>query len=356
MKNGKCFVYDGLGRLREQLQWHTNTSGGGGSSPVQLSGGPDISVGGNWTLVGGTYYIYDGNRVIQERDTNGVPTTSYTRGPDLSGTMEGAGGIGGLLARSSGYSSSTGNWSTHDYYHADGNGNITYLEDSSQGLAASYRYDPYGNLLSSSGPLASANTYRFSSKEYIPTAGFYYYLYRFYDAGFQRWINRDPLGNLGFAISGNALPARAWPLLPPGERIEGPNLYESALNNEIEYVDTDGRGLWGGLKNVAGQVGTTLKNNWGRLSSAAAAVCIVGPIYNACQQAQAAMNGWNNYNTSVDMLNAKYGGSEDWPPGILQYMNQWESALLSEFGQAAAACYEATPGNPATGPVTSPIR
>jgi hypothetical protein len=36
-------------------------------------------------------YLYDGNLVIQER--NGLPTVTYTRGPDLSGTMQGAGGL-----------------------------------------------------------------------------------------------------------------------------------------------------------------------------------------------------------------------------------------------------------------------
>ena len=49
-----------------------------------------------------------------------TPTVSYTRGNDVSGTMEGAGGIGGLLARSSGYS--IGNFTTHNYYFCDGNG------------------------------------------------------------------------------------------------------------------------------------------------------------------------------------------------------------------------------------------
>ncbi len=86
-------------------------------------------------------------RVIQERNSANTPTVSYTRGNDLSGSLEGAGGIGGLLGRSSGYSS--GNWTTHHFYHADGNGNITYLVDSSQALAASYRYDPFGNTMSS---------------------------------------------------------------------------------------------------------------------------------------------------------------------------------------------------------------
>src|SRR2546427_9099517 len=103
-------------------------------------------------------------RVIQERDNNGnAPLVSYTRGTDLSGTFEGAGGIGGLLARSHGYSS--GNWSTHNFYHTDGNGNITYMINSSQSMVANYRYDPFGNVISSGGSLATANVYRFSSKE-----------------------------------------------------------------------------------------------------------------------------------------------------------------------------------------------
>src|SRR5437667_7441505 len=135
-------------------------------------------------------------RVIQERNgTNNTPTVSYTRGNDLSGSLEGAGGIGGLLARSHGYSS--GAWSTHNFYQADGNGNITYMVNSSQSSVAAYKYDPFGNLLSSSGSLAAANVYRFSSKEIHINSGMYYYGYRFYDPNLQRWINRDPLGDIG---------------------------------------------------------------------------------------------------------------------------------------------------------------
>ena len=105
-----------------------------------------------------------------------------------------------MLGRSDGYSS--GNFTSHNYYHADGNGNITYLVNSSQTLAASYRYDPYGNTTASSGTLAGANVYRFSSKELVANVG-YYYGYRFYDPNLQRWLNRDPLGD----ISVNYLPS-----------------------------------------------------------------------------------------------------------------------------------------------------
>ena len=126
-------------------------------------------------------------RVIQERDASNNPTVSYTRGNDLSGSLEGAGGIGGLLARSSGYSG--GAWTSHACYHADGNGNITCLINTNQSVVASYRYDPFGNTLSSSGTLAAANLYRFSSKQIDTFTGMYYYGYRFYDPVVQRWLN-----------------------------------------------------------------------------------------------------------------------------------------------------------------------
>ncbi len=131
----------------------------------------------------------------------------WTPGDDLSRTLEGAGGIGGLLARSDGYSG--GNWTTHNYYFADGNGNITYMINSSQAMVASYRYDPYGNTISKSGALADTNVYRFSSKEIHVNSGMYYYGYRFYDPNLQRWVNRDPLDELGFELlTGGSSPSR----------------------------------------------------------------------------------------------------------------------------------------------------
>jgi RHS repeat-associated protein len=139
----------------------------------------------------------NGWRVIQDRAEDNTPLVSYTRGTDFNRSLEGAGGIGGMLARS--HNHSGGNWSTHNFYQADGNGNITYLVNSSQTLAARYRYDPYGNTISSSGTLANANTYRFSSKKVMPFDGgkVYYYGYRFYDANLQRWLNRDPIMEAG---------------------------------------------------------------------------------------------------------------------------------------------------------------
>jgi RHS repeat-associated protein len=187
LQNATEFLYDALGRLRIRREY----------SYVGAPEGPSLpdSPGSDWQLDSETRYLYDGRRVIQERDGSNAPTVSYTRGNDLSGSLEGAGGIGGLLGRSHGYSG--GNWSTHNFYHADGGGNITYLVNSSQGLAAGYRYDPYGNLISSSGSLATANVYRFSSKEQHAVSGLHYYGERFYEPNLQRWLNRDPMGEWG---------------------------------------------------------------------------------------------------------------------------------------------------------------
>ena len=57
---------------------------------------------GNWVLASETRYFYGGMRVIQELNGTGDPTVAYTRGPDLSGTVEGAGASAGLWRAASG--------------------------------------------------------------------------------------------------------------------------------------------------------------------------------------------------------------------------------------------------------------
>ena len=210
------WVYDGRGRVRVRKEYTWNSG---------------------YILTNEVHYVYDGMLVIQERDSNNTPAVSYTRGCDLSGRMEGAGGIGGLLARSHGYSS--GSWTTHNYYHADGGGNVAYMVNSSQSMVASYRYDPFGNTMSSSGTLASANLYRFSTKEIHPNSGMYYYGYRFYRPNDQRWLNRDPLAEPGFDIVRGV--GRTTKLFTKSaELVEGPNSYAFVRNDPLSWIDLFG--------------------------------------------------------------------------------------------------------------------
>jgi len=118
---------------------------------------------------------------------------NFTRGSDLSGKLQQAGGIGGLLARSD----RDERGQKHTYFRSDRAGNVTTLLDSSNRIAARYLYDPYGNLLSAYGPMADSNLYRYSSKEFHMASGLLAYLHRYYDPNLQRWVNRDPSAETG---------------------------------------------------------------------------------------------------------------------------------------------------------------
>ena len=142
--------------------------------------------GGSWLQTNEVRYIYDDKLAIQERDGNNLPQVTYTRGTDLSGKLQGAGGIGGLVARTSMGMWIGGSGLAHAFYHADGSGNIIALIYTNQSIAAKYEYDPYGNTLTKIGPLTDANVYQFSSKEYHPASGSIYYLLRYYDPSLQR--------------------------------------------------------------------------------------------------------------------------------------------------------------------------
>jgi RHS repeat-associated protein len=155
---------------------------------------PGLKYSGSWLQTNEVHYIYDGNVVIQERDANNLPQVTYTRGKDLNGAGRRAGGIGGLLARTDNRLLTSGDAGANAYYHSDGSGDVTALINTNQNLVGRYLYDPFGNILSQSGPLADANLYRFSSKEWHLNSGLSYYLRRYYSPELQRWLNRDPLG------------------------------------------------------------------------------------------------------------------------------------------------------------------
>ena len=69
------------------------------------------------TPQGTTQFVYDGWNLLAEYEDNSLKN-SYLWGPDLSGSMQGAGGVGGLL------SVSDENGTTH-YATYDGNGNVS---------------------------------------------------------------------------------------------------------------------------------------------------------------------------------------------------------------------------------------
>jgi len=58
-------------------------------------------------------------------------------------------------------------------------------------LVSTYQYDPYGNLTSSTGSVA--NPWRFAAGYFDSSTGLYKYGTRYYNPGFGRWSQQDPL-------------------------------------------------------------------------------------------------------------------------------------------------------------------
>jgi RHS repeat-associated protein len=145
-----------------------------------------------WQPADAALFVYDGWNLIEELDGEGDTTASYVHGLDLSQSLQGAGGIGGILARID-----HGASKSHIYFY-DANGNVGQLLDSSDGsVAAAYEYAPFGGLTSAMGSYAEVNPFRFSSKYSDDVAGLYYYGYRYYSLVLGRWLNRDSIGENG---------------------------------------------------------------------------------------------------------------------------------------------------------------
>ena len=135
------------------------------------------------------HYHYDGwNRLIEYFLDN--PVDTFTWGLDLSGTMQGAGGVGGLLAT---------RWSgTTDYFPTyDGNGNVGEYLTTAGAVAVHYEYGPFGTLTRNTTSTSWRFQYRFSTKPRDLNTGLYYYGYRWYNTFTGRWPSRDPIEENG---------------------------------------------------------------------------------------------------------------------------------------------------------------
>lgn len=146
---------------------------------------------GSWILDSDTRFLYDSWNLIAELDGSNQPVRSYQWGLDLSGSLQEAGGVGGLLAVN------VINNGVH-FAAYDGNGNLSALVKAGDGItSASYEYGPFGELLKTTGAMTKANPFRFSTKYQDDESGLLYYGYRFYNPSTGRWPNRDPLGEIG---------------------------------------------------------------------------------------------------------------------------------------------------------------
>ncbi len=143
-----------------------------------------------WAKLGEQRFVYDGWNLIAILDENNAVQVSFAWGTDLSGSMQGAGGVGGLVSMTV----HNGAWAGTYFYAFDGNGNVAALVSAYDGtVVARYEYDPFGKMLRATGPLAFTNPFRFSTKFQDDETGLLYYGYRYYDPQTGRWLSRDPI-------------------------------------------------------------------------------------------------------------------------------------------------------------------
>lgn len=174
-----------------------------------------------------TLFYYDGWNLVYEARYSGITyagddpssatfdgETAYYWGLDWSTTLDGSGGVGGLVAianRQAGEASAT-----FRYPGYDGNGNLVTLLDVSGNVTASYEYGPYGELWRATGVDAPLNPFRFSTKYHDAETGLYYYGYRYYSPDYGRFFSKDPIGESGglnlYAFVNNN-PYNAWDYL-----------------------------------------------------------------------------------------------------------------------------------------------
>ena len=115
---------------------------------------------------------------------------SLVWGSDASGTMQGAGGVGGLVSMSF---HSTPNPDTYFYVY-DGSYNVTALVSGGDGsLRAQYDYGPFGEPIRATELGTTANAFLFSTRFYDSETAVYYYGYRYYRPALGAWASSHPL-------------------------------------------------------------------------------------------------------------------------------------------------------------------
>jgi RHS repeat-associated protein len=156
-------------------------------------------------------YLYDSWNLSTEIDQRGNLVQSYVWGLDLSGTLQKAVGIGGLLGVK------PGGGSLH-FASSDANGNVVRLVDGAAAtISASYEYSTFGEPIRITGPMGLQNPYRFSTKYSDDQSELINFGYRYYRSLTAKWLSKDPHGERG-----------------------GVNLYAFVHNNPLGYLDPRG--------------------------------------------------------------------------------------------------------------------
>jgi RHS repeat-associated protein len=128
------------------------------------------------------------------------------------------------------------------WYHHDQLGSTRALSDSSGSVQATYSYDPYGNLTTSSGSVSTP--LRFAGEYTDVESGLQYLRARYYDPTAGQFLTRDPLAGLTHSahayVGGNPLnmvdPTGLRKHIVPGPKPS--NMSDAEYQQFLQYVAT----------------------------------------------------------------------------------------------------------------------
>ena len=226
-------------------------------------------------------YKYDPSNLRYSKTVNGVETLYYWDDGVLLGERTGdnfiqyiydADGIAGMRYNGA-----------HYYFEKNLFGDVLRVYSVYGSVVATFKYDSYGNITSSSGSMADKVKIRYRGYYYDDETGFYYLQSRYYDPSLCRFISADQYELVGML----------------SQTLGQINLYAYCNNNPIMYTDESGEGIITAL--IIGLIigGIAVGGVYGGLNSSNTGWGLVGDI---------ALGGLKGGLTAAVLAISLYGG------------------------------------------------
>ena len=217
--NGQAISYDAIGN---PTSWYDGTTFGW-SNGRRLTSAVNSSAGLN------NSYTYDADGLRLTKTVNGEQHKYVWQGSTLVSEYYGGKTLEFFYDESGvpygfSYKSSSTAAPAMYYYVTNLQGDVTNVLDASGNTVASYTYNAWGKVLTSSGSMASINPIRYRGYYFDSDTGLYYLKSRYYDPQIARFVNADE-----YASS--------------GQGILGCNMFAYCGNNPINRADVNGD-LW----------------------------------------------------------------------------------------------------------------